>query len=145
MRKGSRKWRSRAESALEYLLAFMFIQGGIKVFLFSEPLVLPGIFMYLVGQYAIYLYGLIFFLSGAALAFAKFKNRKKWHKYSLMAMYLECIYVIILSTALNGLTLGLSSTFVVAIASGYLWLQWKFKTEYIDPKDFFDDRAELRE
>lgn len=139
------KWRNRIEGFFEYVLAALFIRGGINVILNAEPLVLPGIFTYLVGPVAILVYGALFLLTGLLMLYAKIGKRKRLHKHVLMTMYLTCIYVFILAVLLNGFTTGLLMTIAVGFVSAYLWLRWKIRTEYLDPAYFHKMTAELRD
>lgn len=131
-----RKYKELFYSLLEYILAGMFIQGGVKVFFFSEPLVLPGIFHYLVGSFAIDLYGITFFLIGCSLLAGKWLKKKSLHKFSLLTMYLVCVYVLVLAIMLHGLGWNLLTTVLVGVTAAGLWMRWKFKTEYISTENF---------
>lgn len=137
------KWRCRIESGLEYILALMFIQGGIRTLLFADPVVLPGIFSYLVGSAAVYVYGALFLTSGLLLLYAKIRKHKKLHKHLLMAMFLTCVYVLILALAINGFVPRLILTVSVGAVAAYSWLRWTIRTEYINPKDFASDIDKL--
>ena len=134
--------KERIYSILEYVLAIMFIQGGARVFLFSEAQVLPGIFTILVGQYAIYLYGLFFFGLGIALLAAKIFKKTGLHKNSLLLMYLSTVYVLVLAIAINGLGFGLLLTVTVGLVAAFLWLRSKLDTEYVDPQEFAAEELE---
>lgn len=127
------KWRNRIESLLEYGLAIMFIQGGIRTALFADPVVLPGIFAVLVGSFAVYLYGVIFLLAGVLLLLAKWRKYRKLHKHALMIMFMICLYVLMLALMIHGATLRLTLTVVVGILAAYLWTRWTLKSEYIGP------------
>lgn len=137
------KWRNRIENLLEYGLAIMFIQGGIRTLLFADPVVLPGIFAVLVGPFAIYLYGVLFLVTGGTLLFAKWKKKKKIHKHTLMAMYMICLYVLVLALFVHGLSPRLLLTITVGSVAAYLWMRWTLRTEYLQPGEFHDDIREL--
>lgn len=133
-------------SIVEYLLAALWIRGGINILFFDvEPVALPGIFTYLVGAEAIIVYGALFVLTGLAMVYAKLAKKKTLHKYVLMTMYLTCLYVLIIAIAVNGLHWGLWLTILAGIVSAALWVRWKFKTEYINPDEFDKTLEELRD
>lgn len=132
-------------SVLEYILAALWIRGGVNILFFGvEPVTLPGFLTYLVGAEAIVVYGCLFLLTGLSLLYAKWWKKKTLHKYVLMVMYLTCIYVLVLAVLINGLSSGLLLTIFAGVTSAALWIRWKFKTEYIDPGEFDKELEELR-
>lgn len=133
-------------SVLEYVLAAMFIRGGVRILFFgTEPVALPGILSYLVGEAAIFVYGAMFLTTGVALLYAKWFKKKRLHKFILMFMYLTCIYVLVLAILINGLGWNLLLTVGVGVTAAALWIRWKFKTEYISPDEFDKTLEELRD
>lgn len=132
-------------SVLEYVLAFMFIRGGLNI-LFGEvePITLPGILTYLVGDAAIFVYGALFLTTGLLLLYGKWLKRRRVHRASLMIMYLTCIYVLVLAIMINGLAPGLLVTVAVGVVAAALWMRWKFKTEYLDHEQFQASVSEMR-
>jgi phosphatidylserine synthase len=136
--------RNKVESLLEWVLIILFIRGGVVTLLFADPLVVPGILQYLTGAAAVYVYGALILLTGLLLLYAKLRHRKKLHKHTLMAMFLICIYIFILAVSLVGWTNMMFLTIGVALASGYLWMRWTIRTEYINPKQFAEDVHKLR-
>lgn len=132
-------------SIVEYVLAALWIRGGINILFFDvEPVALPGVFTYLVGDVAIYVYGCMFLLTGLSLLYAKWWKKKTLHKFTLMFMYLTCLYVFALSVAIFGIATSQILTVVAGISSAALWVRWKFKTEYINPDEFDKTLEELR-
>lgn len=129
----------RVYSILEYVLAALFIRGGVMIFLFFEPPEAPSILTLLVGEAAIYGYGIFFAMTGLALLYAKLCKNKKVHKWALFAMFIICCYVFGLSVAIAGLSMDLATTVIVGIASAVLYLRWKMRTEYVDPAEFAID------
>lgn len=129
------KMRLRVEGAIEYFLALLFMWGGINA-LSAEIPALSGVTAFLVGKYFIYFYAAFFFFTGALLLYAKLRKRRNAHKTALVIMYLTCVYVTVLSIAISGITFGLIPNLAVGIVSAYLWLRWKFRTEYFDPKTY---------
>lgn len=129
---------------VEYILAALFIRGGALIFFLAvAPLEVPAILTYLVGEVAIKVYGLAFFATGVLLLIAKWFKQKALHKWILFTMWLTCVYVFALSSALTGFNWDQWLTVVCALASSAAWLRWKLKTEYIDPKEFNEELATL--
>ena len=128
------RMRLRIEGAVEYFLAFLFMWGGFNA-LGAEVPSLTGPLALLVGQYVIYFYAAFFFFTGALLLYAKLRKKKYAHKSALVLMYLTCVYVTILSIAIDGITFGLLPNILVGVAAAYLWIRWKFRTEYFDPNE----------
>lgn len=116
-------------SIVEYLLAILFIQGGIKALFFSEPVLVPGLLAYLVGGTAIHAYGFLFLLMGVLLLIAKWFKRRILRRNVLMAMYLTCIYVLVLAITVNGWYPRLLLTIAAGVTSAGLWMRCKLKTE----------------
>lgn len=115
------------ENAAEYVLALLFIVGGINVLLFSNPIILPPdvFYQFLVGQLAIYVYGALFTITGLALLIAKWLGKDRVHTDVIMIMYLICVYVFTLSLVIYGLTGDLISTVLTGIVAAVLWLRRK--------------------
>ena len=133
-------------STIEVLLALQWIYGGFKVFFGSTVIVATNPFVgMLVGQWAIYFYGIFFFATGLTLLLAKFYKKKRVHKFTLAVMYLTCVYVLILAVVVLGLYWGLLTTVIAGILSALCWLHWKFKTEYINPHAIYEQTLEFRD
>jgi len=137
------KYALRAFGVVEYFIAGLFIYGGINTF-FATPVNSPSLFYHLLaGQAAIYVYAVLFFGLGLALLLSKICNNKQGHRLSLFWMSITCVYVLVLSISLHGITLGLIPSVLIAIITSILWIRWKFKTEYIDPSCFMRDIQHL--
>lgn len=114
-------------NVLEVGLAVLFIYGGFNV-IQGEPVVAENAFLgYLTGEVAILVYALLFFAQGASLAVAKVWRLHKLHGAALMSMYLVCLYVLILSSIINGFTTGLITTLIAGTVSAVLYLRWKVR------------------
>lgn len=111
---------------LEFVLAAMFIQGGIRAFMIDDLPKVLGPLHYLANQEAIYVYGVMWFSTGASLVVAKVRRLRKLHGFSLMVMYLTCLYVLILGALINGFHLGMLTTVAIGIISAVLYLRWKY-------------------
>jgi len=135
----------RLYSILEYILGFIFMCGGVNTGL-SHPIDTPSVFYHLLAgtKIALIAYGIFFFIVGASMWYSKWKKKKKFHKNTLMVMFIIGVYAILLSTAIFGPTASLIPNVLVTIASGCLWLRWKMRTEYLDPKLFRKDIVEIR-
>lgn len=137
--------KDKIYSIVEYLLAGLWLYGGINSF-FANPLDGPApIYDLLASQEAIYVYAVLFFLNGLLLLYAKIFKRKKTHLVALTGMYLTCIYVLILSYLLGVLSGGSLLTVTAGVAAAVCWMRWKFKTEYLSPEQFRDDAVDLRD
>lgn len=133
-------------SVLEYVLAFMFIRGGFNILTNEiEPLTLPGLLTYLVGDAAIFVYGAAFLLTGLLLLYGKWMKQRRIHKFSLLVMYLTCIYVLVLAILLNGMDPGLLITVAVGLTAAALWVRFKFVTEYLDHDQFKQEVSDIRD
>lgn len=112
---------------IEIALSLLFMYGGVNA-LFSEPIVVTNeLLHWLTGQVALYFYAFWFFAQGLSLFLSKVTTFKRLEGWSLMAMYLTCLYVLILSMVLNGFTIGLITTIITGITSGILYLRIKYK------------------
>lgn len=133
-------------SLLEYVLAFMFIRGGLRILFFgTEPIQLPGILTYLVGEFAIFAYGAIFLFVGILLIASKLLKHEGLHQFSLLLMYLICIYVLVLAIMINGLGWGLLITVAVGITAAALWVRCKLQSDYLTGKELAEIRHEQEE
>lgn len=137
--------KDKLYSAVEYVLAALFIYGGFNS-LFSDPLeTFSPVYDLLAGQEAIYVYAIIFLATGFSLLIAKLFKYKKVHRVSLAVMYLTCLYVLILSYLIGVLSAGSLLTVFAGVAAAACWVRWKLKTEYIDPDHFSAELEDLRD
>lgn len=114
--------------ALELGLAALFMWGGINVLLSDEHVVTPNkILEVLTNSTAIVFYGLWFFNQGFMLMIGNLTGAVKLQAWALMSMYLTCLYVLILSMLLEGLTTGLITTVLTGIVSAALYLRIKYQ------------------
>lgn len=84
--------------------------------------------------------------SGEAIALmvAKFYRRKTLRKNVLLVIYLTGIFVSVLSLSINGLGVKTIANIVFTASAAICWLYWKFKTEYVNPKQFRDEIDSMR-
>lgn len=118
----------------EFLLAFLFIQGGIRVLGVDELPDVPGALRYLTSQDAIYFYGVLWILTGIGLAYSKICRKKAVHGLTLMIMYLSCVYVLVLGMAINGIHWRMLTTLGISFLSGGLYLRWRYRN-YVPKED----------
>lgn len=108
------------------------ITNGVLGFLLSEPIILV-------------IYATWFALMAFGLAYSKIRKKKRLHKYSLMAMYLTTIYTFVLALAGGAGMESLLDDVIIGIIAAACWMRWKLRTEYINPRKFYDVVWELRE
>lgn len=129
------KFKDMLANIAEIIISLMFIQGGFRV-LADIPVVLEHPLSYLTTPPAIVTYGIMWIIIGLSLLNAKYFHLKQLHKYSLLAMFITCAYVLLLSVVIEGVQWDHMLTFTVGMLSGVLWIRWKLKTEYIKPGAF---------
>ena len=83
------------------------------------------------------IFGIIILTSGLTLIIAKIRHNKRWTGRALMAIYLCYLF----ATLLQGFAFNWAWDYwgvnmIMTLITGALWLRWKFKTEYINPKHF---------
>lgn len=128
----------RLISAFKYLLAIFMIVAGIATAI--QPLYpTPYLGFIFAHRLTLVAFGMIFSCSGFTLLIGKLRKRRKIVGAGLLAIYL-CFFF---STFLNGAAFGwvMDAWLANAIATlitGALYLRWRMKTEYIDPKHFKD-------
>lgn len=138
------KITEQALSAIKYIISvFMMFYGVARAFGPIKPLdgdlgVLYSSRLFLV------IMGIIFFASGLVLLLGKINRRKKMVGYGLGLVYLCFLF----GTVINGMATdwrfaAWGPNLLCTIIVGVLWLRWKFKTEYVDPKHFIDDLDDL--
>lgn len=129
------KTTDKALAWIEYALSAMFLYAGVNT-AFVHAVSTSVFYAILVGQAAIYVYAFIFFALGVTLIYSKIKKNKKLHGLSLLIMYLTCLYVALLSFGISGVSASVIPSIVTGLVSAALWLRWKSRTEYINPKEF---------
>lgn len=103
----------------------MFIRGGFNA-LTPDDLPTPtGVVARLVEPWIVVAYGIFWLVLGLGLLVGKWFKRRRLHGYSLMGMYLTCIYVLVLSWTINGLEWGQLVAATVGVVSALLYLRWK--------------------
>lgn len=139
-----RRFRDRTASVIEYVLAVLWLLAGVSAF-GQEPFNNEGpVAQILGGTAALYAYTVIFSSIGILLIYAKVRKRKELHKRMLLISYLVATYTLILEVYIDKFGLNVIDSVIFAGLSGWLFLRWKFKTEYIDLADFDKSTAPLR-
>lgn len=133
------------QHVLEVLIIVLLIIGGVSLF-FADPVNSGGPVARLIGsQAAAYFYGIVFIAEGLGLTLSKTLRRKKFHKNMLLIIYLTLLFTILLEIALVGFGIEVIDNIVASVAAGWCWIRWKFKTEYIDPTEFYEATSHLRD
>lgn len=115
---------------IEFILAFLFVQGGVKAILLDELPTPDNVLDVFVNQWAVYGYGVLWIAAGIGLIVSRYAKWVRIHGASLMVMYLSCVYVAVLETALSGWSWSDQwLTLVVGAASAWLYLRWKYVTK----------------
>lgn len=92
-----------------------------------------------------FVYCIVYGGLASLLAYAKLFKKKKMRKHVLVAVYFVGTFTFLMGWLLAGIALPLLDNLIMGFAAGACWLYWKFKTEYIDPNQFFNEISELRE
>lgn len=145
MKRTYEAWAERAIGGFKYLIAgYLMLSGAFTAFGPGDPSVsaMHGLYT---NHISLFILGSLIFLSGFTLLVGKLMKSRKWTGRGLFAVYLCYLFATILNfIAYSGdpaLWLGNAIGFIVV---GALWLRWKFKTEYVNPRHFRDDVNETR-
>lgn len=136
----------RALSVFKYIVAgYMMLAGALTTFSPPDSTVQGSMHVIYGVQFSISLIGIIIFLSGLGLMIGKIKKSRRLTGRGLFATYLCFFFATFLNAlAYNGDPTTWVSNAIMAIIMALLWLRWKFKTEYVNPKHFIDDTTSLR-
>lgn len=133
----------KAASIWEYLIALAFILSAIA--LIGEPALKGGLMAAVFGS--VFAYGVYFawfMFLGLGLVYVKIRKHKTLHKNMLLLIYLTTIYTAVLSFYFGGIT-EIIDDIIIGTSCAALWLRWKFKTEYIDPRQFHSSVEHFKE
>lgn len=139
----SKKW-DKVFSTLSWLIVFALVWSIISLWL-SEPSgagPVAGAAGILGAQI---FYTALYSLQALFLAWSKIFKRKKMRRNTLMVIYLTGFFTSILTLTIAGWTPKIIDNLLIASSAAFCWLYWKFKTEYIDPKEFEDVVWKLRD
>lgn len=134
-----------ALSGVKYAIALLvMLAGASAMFAPLTPISGPLGLLY-ATRWGLVLFGVVTVASGLALFIGKVIRSKKLTGRGLMACYMCLLF----ATIIQGLafmwdpgTWLLNAIFT--IITGALWLRWKFKTEYVNPKHFREEVARMR-
>lgn len=130
----------RIGSVLNYILGFFMVVVGIATAI--SPLVEPtaALGFFLSHRYVWVAVGAIFSLCGGMLLYGKFAKKRVWVQRGLMAIYLCFVFSAIVNG--YGAHWQLGAWLGNAIASvivGILYLRYRARTAYINPRQFERD------
>lgn len=134
----------RALSAFKYLMAVSLMISGFTTAFFAEvePVTMLG-FIYQ-SHVVLSTLGVIIFLCGLTLFYGKIRKSRRWTGYGLMSTFCCYLFATVLQyVAYAGSPDAWVVNGVLAVVMGMLYLRWRFKTAYIDPKHFRDDAERL--
>ena len=90
------------------------------------------------------IFGVIFFVCGAMLLYGKVRRSRKWTGLGLFYIFICFLFATLLNAVAYSFAPGYYlGNLVFTIVVGALWLRWKLKTEYINPKHFIAEIKEL--
>jgi hypothetical protein len=140
------KWEmfwERFLSVVKYLLGGITILAGFMTA--TNPITpLDGALGWLYSSRpSLVLLGSFAIVFGSYLIWAKIKKYKKHTGRALMLLYMLYTFAALLQMIATGFLAGIPNL-VVAVIFGLLFLRWRFKTSYIDPKHFVDTVEPLR-
>ena len=125
----------------EWLTIYAFLQNFVMIFWHPQEFEITTPLAAIVGsEWSLGAVAIIFLVLGVCLAASKIFKRKKLHKNALFWTYIVLVYVTILEAVLSGFNLALADNAFLMVGIAYAWLRWKFRTEYINPKDLEYER-----
>ena len=133
-------WESfweRAVGVFKYIVAgYMMLAGALTTFAPPDSTVDGSMHVIYGVQFSISVIGIIIFASGLTLMVGKMRKNRKLTGRGLFSTYLCFFFATLLNAAAYGDPTTWVSNLVMAVIMGLLWLRWKFKTEYVNPKHF---------
>jgi hypothetical protein len=136
------KWTERGLSVFKYIIGgYMMLAGIVTPFGTDENTSLGWIYS---SHYSLTILGIIVFASGAMLVYGKIRKSKKWTGRGLLWIYMCFLFAAILNfVAYSGDWTYWVGNLIAGLITGALWLRWKNKTEYINPRHFTRDIEKL--
>lgn len=131
-------WWERALGAFKYLVAVFMMFAGVLTA--TGPLHPRGDgslgFIY-ASRIALAAFGIWFFVSGAVLFYGKIRKRRLATGWGLLLIF-NCFFF---SGILNTSAAGFFDygNFIAAGIMGALYLRWRFKTAYVNPRHFVSE------
>lgn len=129
-----------ALGAFKWLLALFMILEGFAT-MFSPVTPLDGRLGWLYSsRLTLIIFGFIFLASGLMLLWGKIRRSKKWVGHGLLAIYLCFLFATLIQfVARPNVVIEYLPNLIGSLVIGALWLRWKMKTKYINPKHFVRD------
>lgn len=124
------KWIDRVAGLIEYVIAFLFFKGAYDVWdakAVDTPLAFTDL---LATRAAIIIYAISWIILGGALVYSKVFKKVRLHGWSLMGMYLNALYIVLLAWFIQGWNNGLIFSVTVVFCIGALYLLWRYKVIY---------------
>lgn len=128
-------------SGFKYLIAISMLFSGVITAFGPTTAVAGSLGIIYSSRVSLVILGIIFFLSGCALLYGKIRKSKRWTGYGLMAIY--CCFIF--AALMNGVAFGFQNYGVwvwnagIGFIMGMLYLRWKFKVSYLNPRHFQRD------
>ena len=134
----------RALGLFKYLLALFMMYAGVATAILPITPVDGSLGFIYSARLSLIIFGVVFFISGFMLFYGKVTKSRIWTGRGLASIYGCFLFAAILNAvALGGIANWLGNA-IVALITGALWLRWKMKTTYIDPKHFREDVVKLK-
>lgn len=132
-------------STSSWILVGVLVYASLYVVI--VPIGVNGPVAQLVGPTAAEWFYFVLYLGHAlALAYSKWKKKKKMRKHVLLSIYLVGLFTGILSISIAGFNLLAQwDNLATAVIAAGCWLYWTFKTEYLDPSYFYEETYYLRD
>ena len=133
-------WAERLISAFKWLLALFMILAGILT-MFTPLTPMSGVLGYIYStRISLVIFGIIFSSCGGMLLYGKMRRSRVWTGRGLMGIYLCFTFATLLQGVAYGWHPGYwANNLIMALITGALWLRWRLKTAYIDPRHFYDE------
>lgn len=125
----------RVFSAISWLIVLALVVASASSFIFPPSGLGPVAGLVGIWQAQV-IYGTLYGILALALGVSKLFRRKKFRKHVLMVTYLVGLMTAILGVILVGLTPKIIDNVIIIVASAGAWVYWKFRIEYVNPKDF---------
>lgn len=128
----------------KYPLAIYAVVSGLATS-FRVPVPLEGLFGLLYGSRPVLIIsGIIITISGLILMYGRFKRRRKIVGLGLMLIYISFLYTGTLNLLTDQIFIYYVTDFMAAALAAGLWIYWRFRTEYIQPRYFRADLIEIQ-
>jgi cytochrome c biogenesis protein CcdA len=139
------RWGERFLGGFKYVVAGYMMLAGIATVFAPADQTVSGIAQVVYSTHiGLIVAGIIIFISGTVLLVGKIKRNKTLTGRGLLYCYLCFLFAAILNAAAYGDPTTWIGNLVMAIILGVLYLRWKFKTQYVNPRHFINDTMSMR-